>query len=112
MDQMLNGPAVFKKQRPTMKRMGTQHIIAHKDQQQQFHPGQEEAGITNTSIPAVAVELTPKQRMEERKRQEADARAAVMTTEARGAINNYAQARMTRQQNTYNHMMSNPHAAA
>ena len=27
MDQMLNGPAVFKKQRPTMKRMGTQHVI-------------------------------------------------------------------------------------
>ena len=30
MDQMLNGPAVFKKQRPTMKRMGTQHVIAAK----------------------------------------------------------------------------------
>ena len=27
MDQMLNGPAVFKKQRPTMRRMGTQNVI-------------------------------------------------------------------------------------
>ena len=67
MDQMLNGPAVFKKQRPTMKRMGTQHVIAANNPQD-FHPGADGPGVTNTSIPAVAVVLTPKQRMEERKR--------------------------------------------
>ena len=35
-----------------------------------------------------------------------------MTDAAHGAIDNYQQARWARQQNTYNHMMSNPSAAA
>ena len=64
------------------------------------------------SIPSVAVELTPKQRAEERKRQQADARAEEMKSAASGAKANYDQARWARQQNTFNHMMSNPHAAA
>ena len=72
-----------------MKRMGTQHVIAANNPQD-FHPGQTGPGITNTSIPAVAVELTPKQQMEERKRQQADARASEMNSAARGAIDNYA----------------------
>ena len=61
-DNVLTSGAMYKKQRPTIRRINTRHEKAAADGNN-FHPSQDMSN-TNSSLPnATVVNLTPKERM-------------------------------------------------
>ena len=103
------GAPVFKKQRPTIKRLATREMAAPENNAAgaNFHPGQN-MNVTNTSVPNVTVDLTPKQRMEKRRQEEIARRQEELKQAAHGAKQNYTQANAQRQKNTFESIMGAP----
>ena len=88
---MLSKGAVFKKQRPTIRRTNTREV---NEAGQQFHPGQQEGlQTTASSIPDVNITLTPAQRMAKKKAEAIAKREEEMRLAAQGAKQNYDKAK-------------------
>ena len=110
MDNLLTTGAVFKKQRPTLRRINTKEVPPVDTPK--FHPGQE-MSTTNSSVPnATVVHMTPKERMAMKKEAEIQARQEEMKMAAAGAKKNYSIANQAKQRDMYEGIMGVPGAAA
>ena len=92
LDNMMAQP-VYRKQRPTIKRTNTQRNNELQDQNinVNFQPAQNTAELmgTNTSLPDVAVTLTPAQRLAAKKQEAVRKRQEELHQAAQGAKANY-----------------------
>ncbi len=88
MDNILTtGGAMYKKQRPTIRRINTRHD--NQVEAKNFHPGQEMSGTTSSVPNATVVNLTPKERMALKKEAEIARRQEELKQAAHGAKQNY-----------------------
>ena len=96
------GSAVYKKQRPTIRRADTREIVDN------FHPSQGTSSHSTTAssnASSATVQMTPAQRMKAKKIAEADARAEELHRAAQGAKGNYDQARARRTEQSFENIM-------
>ena len=96
---------IYKKQRPTIRRAATKEVVAIGDNPN-FTP-QQMPMMETSSVPEDATaHMTPKERMAYRKQQEALRREEEMRQAAHGAKQNYADAKVYRQVNNFENIMS------